>query len=139
MAESQEMNETLRPAVAPDRAAAASRSGLAGLNLAVLGAGFAWFAYIDAPITDGAMLLFTAAVAAGFLSVCAAIIAGGVGMAAHQALGTRAGRAGRAARAAVLLFMVALALMLAAATVTLNLKGTAADDADTQTAIRLSA
>jgi hypothetical protein len=78
------------------------------------------------------MLLFTAAVASGFLSVCAAIIGGGVGMAAHQALGTRAGRA---MRAAVLLFLVALALMLAAATVTLNLKGTGADEGETQTAV----
>ena len=136
MAENQEMNETLRPVLPPDRAAAASRSGLTGLTLAVLGAGFAWFAYIDAPITDGAMLLFTAAVAAGFLSVCAAIIAGGVGMAAHQALGTRAGRAGRVA---VLLFLVALALMLAAATVTLNLKGTGTDEGETQTAVTLPA
>ena len=139
MAENQEMNETLRPVLPPDRAAAASRSGLTGLTLAVLGAGFAWFAYIDAPITDGAMLLFTAAVAAGFLSVCAAIIAGGVGMAAHQALGTRAGRAGRAGRVAVLLFLVALALMLAAATVTLNLKGTGTDEGETQTAVTLPA
>lgn len=110
--------------VPPDRAAAASRSGLAGLTLAMLGAGFAWFAYIDAPITDGAMLLFTAAVAAGFLSVCAAIIGGGVAM---------------ARRAAVLLFLVSLALLLAAATLTLNLKGTGADDSETQTAVTMPA
>src|ERR1700694_6060615 len=31
------------------------------LVLAVLGAGFAWFAYIDAPITDGAMRLIAGA------------------------------------------------------------------------------
>jgi predicted acyltransferase len=134
MPESQDMNEAnARPLVPSERAAAVGRSGLAGLTLAVLGAGFAWFAYIDAPITDGAMLLFTAAVTAGFLAVCAAIIGGGVAMSGRQAFGVRAGRA------AVLLFLLELALMLTAATLTLNLKGTAADDADTQTAIRLSA
>jgi len=96
---------------------AVPRSGLAGLALAVLGAGFAWFAYIDAPITDGAMLLFTAAVTCGFLSVCAAIIGGG---------------AARVLRVAALLFLLTLALMLAAATLTLNLKGTGGEEAETQ-------
>src|SRR5258708_36125364 len=75
--ENQELNEAnATPPVPPERSAA-GRSGLAGLTLAMLGAGFAWFGYIDAPITDGAMLLFAAAVAAGFLSVCAEIIGGG--------------------------------------------------------------
>ena len=134
MAESQEMNVANATPVAPsERAAAASSSGLAGWALAVLGVGFAWFAYIDAPITDGAMLLFTAAVAAGFLSVCAAIIGGGFAMPERTAFGVRS------ARAAVLLFLVALALMLAAATLTLNLKGTGTDDAETQTAVTMPA
>jgi hypothetical protein len=134
MTENREVNEeqvTRAVAVAP--AAPASRSGLAGLSLAVLGAGFAWFAYIDAPITDGVMLLFTAAVAAGFLSVCAAIIGGGVGLAGRAAFGARA------VRAALLLFLVALALMLAAAMLTLNLKGTGTDEGETQTAVTMPA
>jgi hypothetical protein len=105
---------------------AVPRSGLAGLALAVLGAGFAWFAYIDAPITDGAMLLFTAAVTCGFLSVCAAIIGGGAARAGHALSGARV------LRVAALLFLLTLALMLAAATLTLNLKGTGGEEAETQ-------
>jgi hypothetical protein len=134
MTDSQDAIEGSAPRAAlAEPAPAAGRGGLAGLSLAVLGAGFAWFAYIDAPITDGAMLLFTAAVAAGFLSVCAAIIGGGGALAGRTAFSVRAGRA------AVLLFLVALALMLAAATLTLNLKGTGADDAETQTAATVPA
>lgn len=131
MSESQGMNEANATPAASSPAAAARTGGLPGLTLAVLGAGFAWFAYIDAPITDGAMLLFTAAVAAGFLSVFAAIIGGAV-VRAEQS-----GYSVRAARAAILLFLLALALMLAAATLTLNLKGTGADDAETQTAVTM--
>ena len=102
----------------------ATPGGLVRSSLAVLGAGFAWFAYIDAPITDGAMLLFVAAVAAGFLAVCAALIAG-------ERVGGK--------RAAQLLFLLALALMLSAATVTLNLRGSDAAGADTQTGVRMPA
>ncbi len=136
--ENQDMNTAnATPPVPSERSAAersaAGRGGFAGLTLAMLGAGFAWFAYIDAPITDGAMLLFAAAVAAGFLSVCAAIIGGGLARAAG------AGYSARAGRAAMLLFLVALALMLAAATLTLNLKGTGTDDAETQTAVTMPA
>jgi hypothetical protein len=94
-------------------------------NLAVLGAGFAWFAYIDAPITDGAMWLFAAAVTVGFLSLVTALVGSEARSAASGA---------RTRRAAQLLFGVALGLLLAAATVTLNLKGTGGDEADTQTA-----
>ncbi len=131
--ENQELNEANATPLVPADRTAGGRSGLAGLTLAMLGAGFAWFAYIDAPITDGAMLLFTAAVAAGFLSVCATIIGGGLARA------ERAGYSARVGRAAVLLFLIALALMLAAATLTLNLKGTGTDDAETQTAVTMPA
>lgn len=126
------MNEPLSkpvmepPNSGPDRpghGAGAAARALVRWNLAALGAGFAWFAYIDAPITDGAMWLFAAAVIAGFLSLITALVGCEAGSAAT---GTR--------RAAQLLFGVALGLLLAAATVTLNLKGTGGEDADTQTA-----
>ncbi len=107
------------------RAARAAARTLVRWNLATLGAGFAWFAYIDAPITDGAMWLFAAAVMAAFLSLVTAL----VGSEARSATA-----AARARRAAQLLFCVAIGLLLAAATVTLNLKGTGGDDAGTQTA-----
>jgi type IV secretory pathway VirB2 component (pilin) len=97
---------------------------LAQLDLALLAAGFAWFAYIDAPISDGAMWLIAGSVAAGLAAVAAALMG----------WETAAGASGtRWRRAAQLLFLAALALMLAAATATLNLKGTGNADADTQT------
>jgi hypothetical protein len=95
-------------------------------NLALLGAGFAWFAYIDAAITDGAMLVFASAVATSLLSVTAAVL-GSAAQAERLAMRIR--------RAALLLFLVALALMLTAATATLNMKGSGSDAADTQTAV----
>ena len=95
-------------------------------NLAMLGAGFAWFAYIDAPITDGAMRVFAVAVVAGLLSVIAALVSGEAPTAAFIR---------RSRRAALLLFIVATALMLTAATATLNLRGAGMDDSDTQTTV----
>jgi hypothetical protein len=94
--------------------------------LAMLGGGFAWFAYVDAPITDAAMLLFAGAVIAAFLAVCAAVAAGEAG--GEGAPGARWTRASR------LLFLLALGLMLAAATVTLNLRGTDSGEDGTDTA-----
>jgi hypothetical protein len=96
------------------------------LDLAVLGAGFAWFAYIDAPITDGAMRLFALSVLAGLFSLVAALLA--VESRAEK-------RSRRLQRAALWLFMASTALMLTAATVTLNLKGTDNGESDTQTAL----
>lgn len=109
----------------PGREARGAARRLAQWNLAALGAGFAWFAYIDAPITDGAMWLFAAAAVAGFLSLVAALVSG-------EAFSPPYGA--RTRRAALLLFAVTMALLLTAATVTLNLKGTGTDDSDTQTA-----
>ena len=117
------MNETQQAAAAPPVPPA---RWFIRLNFALLGAGFAWFAYIDAPITDGAMRLFAAAVLAAFLSVVAALRSG---EAATAASGTRA------RRVALWLFTAAVALMLTAATLTLNLRGTYSDDADTQTKV----
>ena len=114
----------------PGREARRAAQRLAQWNLAALGAGFGWFAYIDAPITDGAMWLFAAAVTMGLLS----LIAGLVSSEAHAPpFGTRT------RRVALLLFAMSMALLLTAATVTLNLKGTSADDADTQTGVVIPA
>ena len=94
-------------------------------NLALLGASFGWFAYIDAPITDAAMLVFCAGAFAGLLSVIAAL--------ASNATRTPT-RGARLRWAALLSFIAALTLMLIAATATLNLKGTGTDDQGTQSA-----
>ena len=98
---------------------------LVGWNLAALGAGFGWFAYIDAPITDAAMWLFAGAVLVSLLSLIAALVGGEAATPAHRA---------RARRMALLLFVAGLTLLLATATLTLNLKGTASEDDNTQTA-----
>ena len=120
------MNETApAPGANPGQAPPPARWFIQ-LNFALLGAGFAWFAYIDAPITDGAMRLFAAAVLAAFLSIVAALRSGEAGTAAS-------GRHSR--RIALWLFVVAVALMLTAATLTLNLRGTDNEDADTQTKV----
>ena len=107
-----------------------SARALARLDLTVLGAGFAWFAYIDAPITDGAMRLFALAAAAGLLALIAALI---------SAETKSAKSARRLQRAALYLFIATTALMVTAATVTLNLKGTGTEDSDTQTAVVMRA
>ena len=117
------MNETQQAAAAPPVPPA---HWFIQLNLALLGAGFAWFAYIDAPITDGAMRLFAGAVLAAFLSVVAAL----------RSVEARAEASGvRSRRIASWLFVAAAALMLTAATLTLNLRGTGSDDSDTQTKV----
>ena len=103
-----------------------SARALARLDLTVLGAGFAWFAYIDAPITDGAMRLFALAAVAGLLALIGALI---------SAETKSAKSARRLQRAALYLFIATTALMVTAATVTLNLKGTGTEESDTQTAV----
>ncbi len=104
--------------------------GLLRLDLAVLGAGFAWFAYVDAPITDGAMRLVAAAVLAGLVSIVAALICA-------ESKNERISR--RCWRVALWAFALTTLLMLTAATVTLNLKGTGTEESDTQTAVVMPA
>jgi hypothetical protein len=121
------MNEVeSRVAEGPARRLQRGARGLLRLDLSVLGAGFAWFAYIDAPITDGAMRLFAAAVLAGLLSMVSALICG-------ESKTESVGR--RWWRVALWSFAVTTVLMLTAATVTLNLKGTGTDESDTQTGV----
>jgi uncharacterized membrane protein len=98
---------------------------LVNWNLGVIGGGFAYFSYIDAPITDAAMWMFAAAVAISLLSIVFAMFGGEAAAPTHAA---------RARRFAALLFVAALSLLLLTATLTMNLKGTATDDDDTQTA-----
>jgi hypothetical protein len=111
------------PAIRRQRSARA----LLRLDLAVLGAGFAWFAYIDAPITDGAMRLVAGAVLAGLLTMVATLVAG-------ESSSERVSR--RWWRVSLWAFGLTTLLMLTAVTVTLNLKGTGSDDADTTAVVR---
>ena len=98
---------------------------LVNWNLAVMGGGFAYFSYIDAPITDAAMWIFAAAMAISLLSLIVAMVGGEAAAPAYGA---------RSRRVASLLFAAGVALLLLAATLTMNLKGTATEDDDTQTA-----
>jgi hypothetical protein len=100
------------------------------LDLALLGASFAWFAYVDAPITDGAMRLFALAVLSALLSLLAALRSGEAATAVAGA---------RSRRVALWLFAIATALMLTAATLTLNLRGSGDEDSDTPTRVSLPA
>ena len=120
------MSDTEQAAGMPPGQAGPPARWFIQLNFALLGASFAWFAYIDAPITDGAMRLFAGAVLAAFLSVVAALRSV---EARAEAVGTRS------RRVASWLFVAAAALMLTAATLTLNLRGTDNEDADTQTKV----
>ncbi len=103
-----------------------SARDLLRLNLSVLGAGFAWFAYIDAPISDGAMRLIAGSVLCGLLCVVASLICG-------ESRTDRIRRRWR--RVALCSFTLMTILMLTAATVTLNLKGSGNDESDIQTAL----
>jgi hypothetical protein len=100
------------------------------LELSVLAAAFAWFAYVDAPLTDGAMRLIAAAVLAGVSSIVAALICA-------EARSEKLRR--RCWRLALWSFALSTVLMLTAATVTLNLKGTGPEESDTQTAVIMPA
>ncbi len=103
-----------------------SARDLLRLNLSVIGAGFAWFAYIDAPISDGAMRLIAAAVLSGLLCVLASLICA-------ESQADRVVRRWRLV--GVWSFALMTVLMLTAATVTLNLKGSGNDESDIQTAV----
>ncbi|MBS0386940.1 MAG: hypothetical protein JSR15_00565 [Proteobacteria bacterium] len=116
------MNEP-EPTERPDGGRAAR--ALVNWNLAAIGAGFGWFAYIDAPITDAAMWLFVAAV----LVLLASLI---VALAATETVSPP--RRARVRRVSLLLFVAGMTVLLATATATLNLKGTDSDADDTPTA-----
>lgn len=122
------MNEAPRPADAAPNADRPPARWFVQLNLALLGASFAWFAYIDAPITDGAMRLFALAVLAALLSIVAALRSGEAATAVARE---------RSRRAALWLFAVATALMLVTATLTLNLRGSDMDEDETPTKVVL--
>jgi hypothetical protein len=112
--------------IAAERAAARY---IAGLALAVLAVLLGWFAYIDAPITDGVMLLVACAVAAGVVAVLASLWGYAAALAATGAdadsrLPPRVRRLRRVAMAAAAVMLVVAAVAMVA---TLNVRG---DDSD---------
>lgn len=122
-------DEDLRHAA---RAAAAS---IAATGLAAGGGVLAWFAYIDAPITDGAMVLVALGVLSAVLAAAAAL------WARELLLGPAAGegpvplaRATLLRRIALCLMLLALLVLATATLATLNLRGSGdAQAEDTRT------
>ena len=114
-----------------DRAREASRSLarlLAKLSLAAAALALGWFNWVDAPITDGAMLL----VAAGELLLVAAASAALLSL--EAAVAALPPRVQRWRRLALALLLSGLLLLVVAAVLTLNLRGTGDDAEGEQTA-----
>jgi fumarate reductase subunit D len=117
------------------RAALQTARWIATLNLGLLAGVGAWFAYIDAAITDAAMLVLAVGIALSLGSVAAALLS-------MERLLSRVAAAPtgvRSRRLALLLLLLALVCELGAATATLNLKGGDSDASDTTTAATVPA
>jgi hypothetical protein len=132
------MHEADAGLVAAARAAATS---IASLGLAGAGGVLAWFAYIDAPITDAAMGLVALGVLGTLLAVALALWSRELLLAVPAADGSASPvlqslaratlvRATRLRRVALVLLLAALLLLAAATLATLNLRGSGAADAE---------
>jgi hypothetical protein len=92
----------------------------------------AWFGWIDAPITDGAMVLVAVGLLFAVLAAGAALLSLEAGLAADATASSGAASGGASARwrrLALALLLAALLVLAVAAVVTLNLRGSGADDA----------
>lgn len=110
----------------------------ATLALATLGGGLAWFAYIDAPISDRVMLWVAFAAAAATVAVLAALGVLALTLAAAPAEATGAQRRSRRLLRLALAALAVLVVLLAMASVaTLNLRGAGneSETEDTATAV----
>jgi hypothetical protein len=112
-------------------AALAACTSIGSLGLASAGGVLAWFAYVDAPITDAAMGLVALGVLGALLAVAAALWARELLLA--PAAGDAVARLARSTllrRIALGLLLLALLLLAAGTLATLNLRGTGAADAE---------
>jgi len=116
-------------------AARGAATSIAGCSLGVAGGVLAWFAYIDAPITDGAMMLVALGVLGAVLATTAALWARELLLAPPEGDGAaRLARSTLLRRIALGLLLAALLLLAVATVATLNLRGSgdaAAEDART--------
>jgi len=141
------MSETQRPDTPRDAAprtlgavphwsATALTRLIAALAAGLLTVSFAWFALIDAPISDLAMGIFAAGAGLGVGAVITALLSleSAVSGAAQGELpAPRAARAQRLRRLALILLCLGLVVLTIAATLTLNVKGSGTDDEETAT------
>jgi len=104
---------------------------------ALLAAAFGWNAWVDAPLSNLALLLFSAATVCAAVTIIAALLAIESGLPLPgEGVGTMAAalaRSMRLRRIALLFLAVALVLMLTSATLTLSLQGQAGDQQDEMT------
>lgn len=107
-------------------AARAAAGTLLWFAAALLATACGWYAYVDAPLTNLALLLFAAATACAVIAIIAALLA-------IEASLTVLARTTRLRRSALLFLAVAVVLMLTSATLTLSLQGQAADQQDDTT------
>ena len=116
-------------------AARAAAASIACTGLAVAGGVLAWFAYIDAPITDGAMALVALGMLGAVLAVAAALWARELVLAPPAGDGSvPLARSTLLRRIALGLLLASLLLFAAATLATLNLRGSgdaAGEDART--------
>jgi hypothetical protein len=104
---------------------------------ALLAAAFGWYAWVDAPLSNLALLLFSAATVCGAVTIIAALLAieSGLPLPGEGAANVAAAlaRSMRLRRIALLFLAVAVVQMLASATLTLSLQGQAGDPQDDTT------
>ena len=104
---------------------------------ALLAAAFGWYAWVDAPLSNLALLLFSAATVCAAVTIIAALLAIESGLPLPgEGVGTMAAalaRSMRLRRIALLFLAVDLVLMLTSATLTLSLQGQAGDQQDEMT------
>jgi len=105
-----------------------------GLGAGLLAGGFFWFGLIDAPIGDVAMTGIAIGTGATLGAMIAALISLEATLSAPVPPTTgRAHYATRVRRLSLLLLIIGMLLILGAATLTLNVKGTGGDEAATTT------
>ena len=101
---------------------------LAWFAAALLAVAFVWFAYVDAPLAQFALLLFAAGTTSAALAIIAALYS------IEATLGSAPERRGaRSRRLALLCLALALVLLLGSATLTLALQGQGGDQQDDTT------
>ena len=111
-------------------AARAAATSIAASSLALAGGALGWFAYVDAPITDGAMGLVVLGVLCAVLAVASALWARELLLAPVNGDGAvPLARAALLRRIALGLLLAALVLLAGATLLTLNLRGSGDDDA----------
>jgi hypothetical protein len=119
---------------APDlQAARAAARTVAWFAAALLATAFGWFAWVDAPLAELALILFAVATACAAVAIIAALLSIEATLQAapmDTASGALGARSVRMRRTALLFLAIALVLMLSSATMTLSLQGQARDQQD---------